>query len=210
MLVFIDESGDSGLKIDNGSSRYFVVSLVVFEEEEEAINCDKRIELLKSELGFSKTTEFHFSSNSDKVKMAFIDAIMPYNFFYYSIIINKDPRKLFGDGFKNKESFYKYTCGLIFENAKDKLNNAIVIIDESGSNGFKTSLQNYLKTKINKKDCNNIIKKVKMENSKSNNLLQIADYVSGIIAKSISKKNNKINFRDKIKKREIFVQTWPR
>jgi len=112
-------------------------------------------------------------------------------------------------GFKNKESFYKYTCGLIFENAKDKLNNAIVIIDESGSNGFKTSLQKYLKTKINKKDCNNIIKKVKMENSKSNNLLQIADYVSGIIAKSISKKNNKINFRDKIKKREIFVQTWP-
>jgi hypothetical protein len=36
MLAFIDESGDSGLKIDDGSSKYFVVSLVVFEEPKEA------------------------------------------------------------------------------------------------------------------------------------------------------------------------------
>lgn len=28
MLIFIDESGDSGLKIDKGSSRYFTVSNV--------------------------------------------------------------------------------------------------------------------------------------------------------------------------------------
>lgn len=31
MLVFIDESGDSGLKIGEGSSRYFTVGLVIFE-----------------------------------------------------------------------------------------------------------------------------------------------------------------------------------
>ncbi|MBI3313947.1 MAG: DUF3800 domain-containing protein [Candidatus Omnitrophica bacterium] len=36
MLVFIDESGDSGLKITEGSSRYFSIALVVFEDREEA------------------------------------------------------------------------------------------------------------------------------------------------------------------------------
>ena len=50
MLVFIDESGDSGLKIGEGSSRYFTVALVVFEDREEATACDQRIELLKREL----------------------------------------------------------------------------------------------------------------------------------------------------------------
>ena len=35
MLVFIDESGDTGLKIEKGSSRYFVIALVSFEENEE-------------------------------------------------------------------------------------------------------------------------------------------------------------------------------
>ncbi len=40
MLVFIDESGDTGLKIDKGSSKYFVIALVIFEDHEEAIACD--------------------------------------------------------------------------------------------------------------------------------------------------------------------------
>ncbi|MEK7189873.1 MAG: DUF3800 domain-containing protein [Patescibacteria group bacterium] len=121
MLVFIDESGDSGLKIEKGSSRYFTVGLVVFEDNAEALACDQRMQLLKSESGLSENTEFHFKRNSDKFKRAFLTAIAPYDFFYYGIVINKDPDKLCGDGFRNKESFYKYACGLVFENAKEKL-----------------------------------------------------------------------------------------
>lgn len=44
MLVFIDESGDTGLKLDKGSSKYFVITLVTFEDNEEALLCDQRIE----------------------------------------------------------------------------------------------------------------------------------------------------------------------
>ena len=33
MLVFVDESGDPGLKLNKGSSAYFIVALVLFEEE---------------------------------------------------------------------------------------------------------------------------------------------------------------------------------
>ena len=53
MLVFIDESGDSGLKIEKGSSRYFTVSLVVFEDNDEALACDQRIKLVRKELNYS-------------------------------------------------------------------------------------------------------------------------------------------------------------
>lgn len=45
MLIFIDDSGDSGLKIESGSSRYFTIGLVVFEDNEEAVACDQRIQL---------------------------------------------------------------------------------------------------------------------------------------------------------------------
>jgi len=31
MLIFIDESGDSGLKINAGSSKYFTLALVAFK-----------------------------------------------------------------------------------------------------------------------------------------------------------------------------------
>ncbi|HNU81404.1 MAG TPA: DUF3800 domain-containing protein, partial [bacterium] len=82
MLVFIDESGDSGLKIEKGSSRYFTIGLLVFEDNEEALNCDQRIKSLKKELGLPENYEFHCKRNSDKVRRAFLVAVSPYNFFY--------------------------------------------------------------------------------------------------------------------------------
>ena len=98
MLVFIDESGDSGLKISQGSSRYFSIALVIFEDHEEANACDQRIELLAKEIGWDASSEFHFKRNSDKVRKAFLSAVAPYHFFYYGIVINKDPQKLYGEG----------------------------------------------------------------------------------------------------------------
>ncbi|MBI2008617.1 DUF3800 domain-containing protein, partial [Candidatus Amesbacteria bacterium] len=60
MLVFVDESGDTGLKVKEGSSRYFVISLLLFEEHDEAVACDQRIELLKRELKHPTGFEFKF------------------------------------------------------------------------------------------------------------------------------------------------------
>ncbi len=36
MLVFVDESGDAGMKLDGGSSEFFVVTAILFEEHDEA------------------------------------------------------------------------------------------------------------------------------------------------------------------------------
>ena len=40
MLVFVDESGDPGMKLGLGSSEFFVLTLVIFENNEEAIRTD--------------------------------------------------------------------------------------------------------------------------------------------------------------------------
>ena len=92
-MVFIDESGDPGLKIEKGSSRYFVISLVVFEDKDEALACDQRIGLLRKELGWEPNSEFHFKKNSDKVKQVFLQAVAPYNFFYFRRQLAKYLRK---------------------------------------------------------------------------------------------------------------------
>lgn len=207
MLIFIDESGDPGLRIEKGSSRFFTIALVVFEDNDEAEACDKRIELLKRELGWNSKSEFHFKRNSKKVRETFLKAVSPYNFFYYGIVINKDLKKLWGEGFKDKQSFYKYACSLVFENAKEKLDKAIILIDESGSLEFKRQLGTYLKRRMNT-DSKKLIKKVKMQRSTSNNLLQLADYISGVINRSIQKKDK--TFRRIISHREIYVQIWPK
>ena len=208
MLVFIDESGDTGLKIVEGATKYFAIVMVMFGEADEALSCDQRITLLRRELRLRDNFEFHFHQNSNRVRKAFLKAVLPYQKIYYGIVINKS--KLFGDGFKNKESFYKYACGLLFENAQDKLERATVVIDESGRELFKYQLAKYLKGKVNTKD-KSCIKKVKMQDSRSNNLLQLADMVAGAISRSLDTvKESKIIFRELIKAREIYVQIWPK
>ena len=204
MLVFIDESGDTGLKIERGSSKYFVISLVLFEDNEEAVSCDQRIQLLKRELRLSEKFEFKFRRLRKDQRIKFFEAVLPYSFFYFGIVINKE--KLYGEGFKVKESFYKYTCSLVFANAKPHLKDAIIIIDGTGSREFKRQLKTYLRKKIGM----SIIKKVKLQSSEKNNLIQLADMIAGAIYRSLGEKEDREIYRKMIGQKEIYVQFWPK
>ncbi|MBI2315295.1 DUF3800 domain-containing protein [Candidatus Daviesbacteria bacterium] len=37
MLVFIDDSGDPGFKLDKGSTSHFIIACVIFEDDLEAL-----------------------------------------------------------------------------------------------------------------------------------------------------------------------------
>ncbi|HEV2835512.1 MAG TPA: DUF3800 domain-containing protein [Pyrinomonadaceae bacterium] len=207
-MLFIDESGDPGLKIGLGSSKYFIVALVAFDDRDEAQAADDRIALLRKEQGLSENFEFHFSNMRPAHRRLFLSAIASYDFFYFGIVINK--AKLTGPGFQFKDSFYKYACGLIFENAKPLLSNATVIVDGSGSRDFRRQLKNYLLRRLKDDYGKCLIKKVKTEDSDRNNLLQLADMVVGSIARFYSGKKDSRDCRDISKHREIYVQFWPK
>lgn len=200
----MDESGDPGLKLDSGSSKYFVVTLVVFEENEEAEALDRRVNLLKHELGLNPFYEMKFNKCNKEIRERFLFSVIAYNFFYFAIVINKE--KLYGEGFGYKESFYKYASGLVFQNAKTHLHDATIIIDGSGSKDFRNELSSYLRKKIS----GGYIKKIKLQDSRRNNLLQLADMVSGAVKRSFSEKSDSKVYRDIIKCREIYMQVWPR
>lgn len=209
MLIFIDESGDPGLKVGAGSSRHFTIALVVFEDDEEAVACDKRIDLVRHELRWRAGEEFHFRRNSDRVRRTVLKAVAPYNFFYYGIVISKDPKDLVTEGFPDKASFYKYACGLVFENAREKLGSATVVIDQSGNLDFRRQLEKYLR-RVSQADGSKLIKKVKMQRSTSNNLLQLADYIAGVIQQRVQGKKYAKEYHKLIAHREINVQLWPK
>ncbi|HJT20006.1 MAG TPA: DUF3800 domain-containing protein [Nitrospira sp.] len=209
MLAFIDEAGDTGLKTDQGSSRYFVVALVLFEDHAEAISCDQRIGLLRQELGYPEHFEFHFGHNSDRLRKRFLEAVAPYNFFYFGFALNKDRDKLWGPGFQVKSSLYKFTCGVVFENAKPYLSDAIVVIDESGTDTFRQQLGKYLSRRARDSDGRALIKKVKMQRSASNNLLQLADYVAGVVNRKVQGKKDVSEYYRYIAAKEMLLRVWP-
>jgi hypothetical protein len=210
VLAFLDESGDAGRKPDKGSSQYFVVALVVFNDREEAQRCDDRIRLLRAELAKPPAYEFHFRENSHATRLAFLEAVAPYDFFYHAFVLDKDPSRLYGKGFNFPGPLYKYVCGLVFENAKAHLHHATVVVDGRGDRLFRQQLQTYLKARMNERGGREVIAKVKIERSSSNNLLQLADYVASICNRHVQSKRGADVYRAWIAPREASLKVWPR
>jgi hypothetical protein len=207
MKIFIDESGDSGFKFDKGSSKFFTIAMVIFNDHEEANACEERINLLKRELGHSQNFEFHFIDNSFHIRENLFRAVAPYDFYYYAFVLNKE--LLYGEGFRNKQSFYKYTTWLLFENAKDKIIDWDIYIDGSGDIEFRQWLTKYLKKKMND-GMKNRICSVKMIPSHKMNLIQLADYVASSVNRRYTKIDDKDTSSSIIAHREIYVQVWPK
>ena len=162
MLVFVDESGDAGMKLGAGSSDLFVATAVLFEDDDEALRCDERINLIRAELGLSPRFEFHFTECKKTVREEFLKKVVPFAFFYLAAVVEKarlnTPVK--NPAFQFKELIIKYAAGLVFEMAKPYLKDAIVSIDASGSRDFRNQLSRFLKMRIRGDGTYELIKKV--------------------------------------------------
>ena len=209
MLVFFDESGDNGFKIGAGSSPLLTVAMVVFEDDDEAQRTDERIALLRRELRKGSDFEFHFKDNSNAIRSAFLEAVAPFNFFYFSFIIDKN--QLREVDFASKNDFYRWVCGLIFEAAKPYLENAKVKMDRCGGRDFRNELKSYLKKRVNDSDsAHQKIKEVSAQRSSGDNLIQLADMICGAIARAeMENKKDAATFYNLIKHRQVWLRRWP-
>ncbi len=200
MLIFMDESGDTGFKLKTASSRFFVLTIVIFDNLESAEKANEAIKELHTELSFSNQKEFKFSTGtSNKFKVAFLQKLSRQDFRYRSIVIDKT--KLAQMNPKNPEdSLYMLVTDQLFLRAQDRIKNASLFIDQTAqSKKFIQKFNTYLKRKLNT-DIRKVIGEVRHKDSKRNNLLQLADMVCGAIYRKYNKKDDK--FYKLIKKRE--------
>jgi hypothetical protein len=207
MLVFVDESGDAGMTGKEGQTPFFAVALVLFEEHDQAERADRRIDSLRGELRLPDSFEFRFHHSKPFVREAFLTRMMAYTWFYLGIVIRKN--RLWSSTFANPDRFYNYATSLVFENAKPYLKDAIVVIDSSGGRTFRRELSTYLQRKINPRG--GFIKKIKHQDSAKNNLIQMADMVSGSVYRSmLAGKKDRWFYRNIIRPNELRVQIWPK
>ncbi len=200
MLIFMDESGDTGFKLKTASSRFFVLTIVIFDNLETAEEANQAIKDLHAELKFSDKREFKFSTGtSNKLKMAFLQKLASHKFRYRSIVIDKT--RLAKINPKNPEdSLYMLVTDQLFLRAQDRVKNASLFVDRTTqSKTFIQKFNTYLKRKLNT-DMKKLIGDVRHKDSRSNNLLQLADMVCGAIYCKYNKNDDK--FYKMIKKRE--------
>lgn len=195
------------MKLGKGSTDFFTVTLLLFEDVSAAAAAEARIADLRAELRFRPDFEFHFNKLRPEFRLAFLRAIAPVPFAYFAATIDK--RKLPPDSFSGPETFYRHACGLAFQSARSRLRNATVIIDGSGDRAFRLELSTYLRKSINGPDEGKRIGKIKIQGSDRNDLLQMVDVICGAVARCHSGKPDAEEYRDLVAHREKARIVWP-
>lgn len=105
MLVFIDESGDPGFKLDRGSSRIFSAAMVVFDDAAAAQEAEAVIRAALVRL--RARPEFKFSKCSHDIKDAFFAEVANLRFCVRAIVVKKE--LIYSDRLRTeKEEFYRF------------------------------------------------------------------------------------------------------
>jgi len=199
MIVFIDDSGDPGFKIKKGSSKFFIIALVVFDDELEAERVALAIKDVKRELKFPSNTEFKFCKSSKEIRCKFLEKISNFKFRIRALVIDKSI--IFSPELKsNKNSFYSYAIKMALKNNGGTIKDAKIKIDGSGDRVFRKNFLAYLRRQLNDSQVK-IIKNCKLVDSKQNVLIQLADMAAGSIHRSYSEKTDAKTYRAIIKSR---------
>lgn len=190
MLIFIDDSGDPGFKIERGSSRYFVIAAVIFDDPLEAEKTAVTIKELSRTLNFPDSVEFKFCKSKHEIREAFLKSVAPFKFRIRTLVIDKT--LLRSDELKtNKRSFYSYAIKILLKHNGNSIYDAKIKIDGSGDRIFRKSFVSYLRQQLNSEELK-VFKHCKLVDSKENKLIQMADMIAGTIKRSYEKPDGAI------------------
>ncbi len=177
MLVLIDESGDAGFKLARGSTRHFVVAMVIFDDSKEAERTSEIIGIARRDLRIKP--EFKFNKCSAQVKDGFFWAVASCKFSVRALVVDK--HKIYSENLReNKDLFYNFFIKSLLQHDNDALVGARIKIDGSGDRAFKRELGAYLRRESKSWKIAN----VKFSESHRDSLIQLADMVVGAIARS--------------------------
>ena len=176
----MDESGDTGMKLGNGSSALFTIALVVFQEDVHVNACKQSIQDLRKKLGMppdGEESEFHSCEMGADYRKDFLVATADFPFQFYTATIDK--QKLSGRFWDKKEYMYQRASVLALDQAKSNLLEAKLVFDATSSRQFDWKLLRFLKKHAGYYEGLPVIKETQRLASYKDDLIQLVDIVCG-------------------------------
>ena len=199
MLVFIDDAGDAGFKLEKGSSKHFVIACVIFDDNLDAEETALKIKRLRRSLKWRDDHEFKFNKASKLVRLTFLSEIKSCNFRVRAIVADKEVIRS-PELRTNNTKFYNYMIKEVLSKSDGSIKNGSIRLDGHEDRAYKKAAATYFRQQANPRG--SVIKDMKFVNSKNDNLIQLADMVAGSILRSTqSNKTDKDEYLKVIKKR---------
>jgi hypothetical protein len=179
VFVYLDENGDTGFKFNQGSTRYFVVTLLLTSDP---IPLNAAIDDLRESLNFQSRHEFKFYNSEDTVRRQFLQQLTRHELLIRSLIVDKT--QLTTPQMHNRELFYNFLLKNILQYDNGRIVNATLILDERDKGKkSKQALSTYLRQQLNVSlpNTQRKIAAVRYHQSHRDNLIQAVDMASGAI-----------------------------
>jgi len=207
-VAYIDEYGNSGLDFTNpqNSPHFIVTAIIVTENDVESI--EKDLEIIRQQNFQTGEIKSSNVGKNDRRREKILRELCSLNFSIYAVIVDK--RELYSDGFRYKKSFYKFIHSLVDRELFKTFSVLDIIADEHGGNSFMTEFVDYIKANhipnlFNHSDFGFI-------NSKKLSIVQIADFISGTLARCFDEtklSDNKDIFLEILNDKIIHIKQWP-
>jgi len=183
-FAYIDESGDTGFKFNQGSTEHFVVALVLVEDP---LPLQMAIDDLREQLSLPRRTEFRFNRTSDRFRQCFFEAVRKHKLIIRATYANK----LLAVGHPNFScvgDWYNFLVRLALIHHSEIFNDTTIVLDRRTlSKQAQRELNAYLRQAVNTPQHPARIREIRHEDSVKNNLLQTADMIAGAIAQSYAR-----------------------
>lgn len=175
VIAFADEFGNNSFDFENQGSHFIIASVIMNQDElpeiQEQLESVRKKYFQTGEIKSSKVKYNH------KRRILILKELQSINFSIYAVVIDK--RKLFGEGFKFKQSFYKFLNGILYKELYRTFPQLELKVDEHGGNDFMRSFKKY----VEKNHIRNLFTGSEFNIKKSHNDLgvQLADFMAGTL-----------------------------
>jgi hypothetical protein len=204
MLLLLDEYGDAGLKLDAGSSRWFIIAGVLFASREIAELAGTELVALHQTLG---GREFHFTHDSASRKETVFACLATLPFTYHFVACDKHLLKI-----RNwkADDLYDEVAGQLIDVLKPSLTKATIWFDSHGGKKSDRTYGQRLVRRAGHTTEGPCVAHTKRMDSNKQVLAQLADYVCGAVSRSIrAEATNADEYRKLLRHREGFAVMWP-
>lgn len=207
VIAFADEFGNNSFDFEHQGSHFIIASVIINEDH---IN-DIHIKLEAIRKKFFQTGEIKSSKVKDNHnrRILILKELNKVDFSIYAVIIDK--RKLYGEGFKYKQSFYKYLNGILYKELYRTYPQIELKVDEHGGNDFMRSFKKY----VEKNHIRDLFAGSDFHIQKSHNDLgiQLADMIAGTLGyifDEVKKSDRSQEFLALIKDKSISLTQFPK
>jgi len=207
-IAFIDEFGNNGLDFDSGGvSTHFIVTAILIDRNklEEIEQQVEEIRKNNFQIGEMKSSKL---KDNDTRRLKVLKELNQVDYHIFSVVIDK--RKLKGEGFNYKGSFFKFLHSLVDRELFSAFPDILVVADEHGGKEFKEGFIKY----IDRKHIPDLFNQseFRFSNSKSDLIVQVADIISGTLARCYETKKlieNRSEFLSILKNKITEIRFWP-